>query len=61
MEGIVKRGGDADGNSTRPPDSFSSSGGSSEMARRDIIPLPGSNTTMHQWRISVICKNSGRS
>jgi len=47
--------------STLQPANSSNSGGSSEMARRDIIPLLVSSTKTPQWRISVISKNSDKS
>jgi hypothetical protein len=47
--------------STLQPDNSSSNGGSSEMARRDIILLLVFNTKILRWRISVISKNSDKS
>lgn len=47
--------------STLPPGNSSNSGGSSEMARRDIIPLLVFSMKTPQWRISVISKNSDKS
>ena len=49
----------ADGSTLRPDNSFNN-GGSSEMARRDIILSLVFNTKILQWRISVISKNSDK-
>ena len=46
--------------STLQPANSSNSGGSSEMARRDIILLLVYNTRIRPWRISVISKNSDK-
>jgi hypothetical protein len=46
----------ADGSTLQPDNSFNN-GGSSEMARRDIILLLVFNMRILRWRILVISKN----